>query len=376
MKAVSRLGWGCLAAALVAVAATGCGTPGAPLPPSLNLPEPVTNLAAVRNGDQVALTWTMPKRNTEKMSLKQSYAVSICRKDATGNCALVPSNLVLAPGAHGAFTDSLPPGEVAGSPRAVFYFVELKNRRGRSAGLSNPAQVLAGEAPTAVVGLAARVRKGGVLLRWVADPQASADTVMRLHRKLLTPQPQEKAKEQTGLGAPAPEPLEQALLVQAGPPGDKGSQAANLAFDQGVRFGQVYEYRAQRIARETVDGQVLELAGPLSEPVRVETTDVFPPAVPTGLAAVANSANAELGPSIDLSWQPVSDSDLAGYQVFRREARGTWAQVSPAARVVGPAFHDDQVQPGHTYSYAVTAVDHDGHASERSVETEETVPNP
>jgi hypothetical protein len=34
------------------------------------------------------------------------------------------------------------------------------------------------------------------------------------------------------------------------------------------------------------------------------------------------------------------------------------------------------VQPGHTYMYAVSAVDQQGHESARSAEAEETVPGP
>jgi hypothetical protein len=34
------------------------------------------------------------------------------------------------------------------------------------------------------------------------------------------------------------------------------------------------------------------------------------------------------------------------------------------------------VQAGHTYIYAVSAIDQGGHVSGRSAEAEETVPNP
>jgi hypothetical protein len=380
MKAVFRLGWGVMSTALVAaLLATGCGTPGAPLPPSLNLPDPVTDLTAVRTGHQVVLTWTMPKRNTEKMFLKDSFPVRICRKEAGETCDVVPSNLMLTPGAQGAFTDTLPAAKANGPPRALAYFVELNNVRGRSAGLSNAAQVVAGEAPAPVVGLSVEVRKGGMVLRWTPDTQAgpqSAATFIRLHRKLLTPLPAAKPKAETGIPGSQPEPLEQSLLVESNGRADQASQTSERAFDKGIRFGQVYEYRAQRVARVTVDGQTLELAGPLSEPVRIETVDVFPPAVPTGLAAVATAADAKTGASIDLSWQPVSDADLAGYAVYRREAGADWQKISPVSPVVGPAFHDSNVQPGHTYSYAVTAIDQGGHASAYSAEADETVPNP
>ncbi len=45
----------------------GCGMPGAPQPPSLNLPIPVNDLSAVRTGGEVALTWTMPTKTTAKV---------------------------------------------------------------------------------------------------------------------------------------------------------------------------------------------------------------------------------------------------------------------------------------------------------------------
>jgi hypothetical protein len=374
MKAMSRMGRGVLPAALVAaLMTTGCGTPAAPLPPSLNLPDPVTDLTAVRTGNQVALTWTMPRKNTDKLLLKGNYAVRICRKESAENCTAATSSLTLAPEAKGAFTETLPPEEAAGAPRAIGYFVEVSNARGRSAGTSNAAAVLAGEAPSAVAGLSAQVRKGGVVLRWTADIQQPSTTVIRLHRKLLTPKTDAKPKAQAGALALASEPQEQTLLVESSA---QTGHASDQALDKEIRFGQVYEYCAQRVARVTVDGQAVELAGPLSDPVRVETLDVFPPAVPTGLAAVASASDATNGASIDLNWQPVTDADLAGYAVYRRESGAAWQRISPAQPVVGPAFHDGNVQPGHVYSYAVSAIDQGGHESDRSDEAGETVPNP
>ena len=107
----------------------------------------------------------------------------------------------------------------------------------------------------------------------------------------------------------------------------------------------------------TVDGQMQELDGPLSAPVQVEALDVFPPAVPAGLAAVAIIGENGGEPAIDLSWQPNTEADLAGYIVYRREGSGNWERISPAQPVVGPAFHDAHVQAGHSYSYAVSAID-------------------
>jgi hypothetical protein len=260
----------------------------------------------------------------------------------------------------------LPQTLATGAPRPLTYYVELTNRNGRSAGPSNDAQVLAGEAPGPVTGLVAQVRKDGVALHWApGTAQEPTSTVIRLHRKLLTP----LAARQSGPLAPPPEPVEQSLLV------DSGSQSGRT-LDKSIRFGQVYEYRAQRVARIAIGKQTLELAGELSAPIRVEALDIFPPAVPTGLAAVATVGDTGTEPSIDLSWQPATDPDLAGYRVYRREAGAAWRQISPAQPIVPPAYHDVQIQPGHTYSYSVSAIDQGGHESARSAETEETVPQP
>jgi len=348
---------------------SGCGTPGAPLPPSLNLPERVTDLAATRTGDQVSLTWVMPKKNTDKLLLKGNIPVRVCRKEGTGACEPAGS-LQLASGVAGAFTETLPTVLATGAPRMLSYFVELRNHNGRSAGLSNVALVLAGEAPAFVTGLTAEVRKDGVVLRWTPDNGKDA---IRLQRNLLTPEPAAKPEQQKGLLAAKPEPVEQRLLVETG---EQAEHAPDRALDKDIRFGQIYEYRAQRVARVTVDGQKLELAGPLSAPVRVEALDIFPPAVPTGLAAVATAAGAGTHASIDLSWQPGVEADLVGYAVYRREGTGGWQRISPAEPLIAPAFRDKQVQPGFTYRYAVSALDQGGHESERSAEAEDTVPNP
>jgi hypothetical protein len=348
---------------------SGCGTPGAPQPPSLNLPDRVTDVSATRTGNRVSLTWTMPKRNTDKLPLKGDITVFVCRQQVgQGNSTLCETagELELAPAADGVFTETLPEALASGAPRTLTYFVELKNRRGRSAGLSNPALVLAGEAPPPVTGFGAEVHKDGVVLRWnAADPSAS----VRLQRKLLTPAP---PQPRTGPLPSAPEPVNQNLMVESRP-----GAALTQAIDKNIVLGNRYEYRAVRIVRESVDGNTVELEGELSAPIQVDAMDVFPPAVPAGLVAVGTAADPASGApaSIDLSWQPNTDADLAGYQVYRREDQTPWQRISGEQPVVGPAFHDAHVLPGHTYRYGVSAVDKAGHESGRSAEASETVPN-
>ena len=98
----------------------GCGTPGAPLPPSLNLPDRVTDLSATRAGNQVSLTWTMPRRNTDKLPLKNKIDVHVCRREKAGDSAdpCAPAGeLQLPPSSDGTFSETLPPALEGGAPR-------------------------------------------------------------------------------------------------------------------------------------------------------------------------------------------------------------------------------------------------------------------
>jgi hypothetical protein len=345
--------------------------PGAPQPPSLDLPDPVTDLSAVRTGNQVQLTWTMPRKNTDKLLIKRVLLARVCRRESAAAVCSAAGNVQSAPGSDAAFSETLPAPLAAGQTRPLTYFVELVNRKARSAGLSNGATVVAGQAPAPVDGLSAEMGKHGVLLRWApggAEARGVAD-IVRLDRKLLTPpSPGEKPKKDRGPIAPTPEPLQRTLLVNSG--------AGGRALDTDIRFDQNYEYRAQRVAVVTVGDKKLELAGPLSAPVRIDTRNIFPPDTPTELAAVATAGENGNASAIDISWQPDTEADLAGYIVYRREAGSPWQRISPPQPVVGPGFHDPNVQAGHTYFYAVTAIDQAGLESGRSSEAHETVPNP
>ena len=77
------------------------------------------------------------------------------------------------------------------------------------------------------------MRKGGVVLSWTPEGEGTA---VRLQAQAT-----DSACGQTegGLAGAAPEPVEQNLLVEAG--------AHGHALDKSVRFGETYEYRAQRV---------------------------------------------------------------------------------------------------------------------------------
>ena len=141
--------------------------------------------------------------------------------------------------------------------------------------------------------------------------------------------------------------------------------------DADAALDHTYTYVLQRVIKLTLGGKPVEVSSTPSEPVTVNAKDVFPPAVPMGLQAVANEA----GHAIDLSWQPNSEADLAGYKVYRQVVGSNLAPVQISEGIEPAAtFQDDKPVPGQRYAYSVSAVDHDGNESARSPEVEEQLP--
>ncbi len=71
------------ACVLRGMALAGCGTPGAPQLPSLQLARPVDDLTASRKGNKVQLDWTLPRKNNDRTLVKNIPQSRICRHDGT-----------------------------------------------------------------------------------------------------------------------------------------------------------------------------------------------------------------------------------------------------------------------------------------------------
>jgi hypothetical protein len=352
-----------LLAILVAGSTMGCGAPGAPQPPSLKLPTPVLNLSAVRIGNSVGLAWTMPTRTTDHIALEHPVTVRVCRALEDGLCANLAS-LPFPPGGAGAYTDELPADLAQGPERLLRYEVMLNNHAGKSAGPSNGAYSAAGASLPAVTGLTGQVRADGVLLSWqpAAEPERSVS--YRIERlQLDAPAPKDGPKSPLAPTVPA---AAQTLVVHG-----KDGEDPGHAIDNSALFNQRYRYALERVATLAVSGKSIEVQGMPSDAIVVATTDVFPPAVPQGLVAVADAAAG----AIDLSWSPDSDSDLAAYHVYRRDVHGEAPAQRLASVGVETSYRDAGTQPEHTYAYSVSAVDQSGNESKRSPEVEETLPS-
>jgi len=376
MSQVSFHRWCALAASssVLGVLFTGCGNPGSPQPPSLKLPQPVTDLRASRTSDTVTLHWTMPGRATDNVALRGDQRVLICRALASQPCALAGELLVQA-GAPAEFTDTLPAPLQGGPPQLLRYEVELQNHAGQSAGSSNPAYSAAGYAPPPLLAVTAEATRTGMLVRWQAPAAGQADApethlLVRLQRdRVLAP----GASAMPGSGettAGVPQPLEQTL--EAVEHQSSGSWSPDHTLDAEAAPNRNYRYTAQLVEQVTLAGHLLEIDGVSAQTGIVSAKDVFPPVVPHDLAAVANGE----GGTIDLSWSAGEDKDVTGYVVYRRIEGSSEApaRVSGKAPLPATAWSDTKAVPGTRYSYSVSAVDTSGNESARSMEVSETLP--
>ncbi|HEY0796743.1 MAG TPA: fibronectin type III domain-containing protein [Acidisarcina sp.] len=386
-----------LSVAVVSAGSSGCGTPGLPRAPSLELPEPVVGLTAVRIADVVTLRWTTPQQSTDKLVLRGLVGLRVCRavgREVCGVANTVSVGPKYEPGRAAEFRDTLPAELASASPRLLTYTIELLNHAGKSAGPSNAAHSLSGVSPAPLRTLSAAVRADGVVLRWEPAALPSVDvtagdgsapvrleSVVRIHRKVVpsataSSTGKSSASEASTVAKPVKWKLNQhgempevTLLVPERPDHGGPDSKAGIALDATAVSDREYMYSAERVFRVAVEGHFVEMAGPASQPVTVATRDVFPPAVPSGLVALTVPEEH----AIDLSWDPGSEADLAGYMVYRRETGGVAARIS-GEMLIAASYRDTGAVAGRRYFYSVSAIDLDGNESGRSAEVEEGLP--
>jgi hypothetical protein len=360
--------------ALLSVAiATGCGAPAAPQPPTLNLPQPVRDLAAKRAGNVVHLTFTVPQKTTDKLPVRGAMTARLCRSVESGPCQAAGTLAIPAHEKAASMDDTLPPELSQGPLRLLVYRVSVLNRAGKSEGNSAPAYTAAGPTPVPVTGFVVIPRRKGIILSWQATDQPASTTGWirfdRIRTSAPPPQPEPMGNNSsrnlvTGRNTPG-EPAEQILRL---PESTAEPQAS--AIDATAHTGNSYRYIAQRVEQVTIAGRSIEIAGLPSAPAEIVYRDVFPPPVPTGLVSAADTA----AKAIDLDWTPDVDPGLAGYIVYRRAA-GTSEppqRISPAGKpVTSSNWTDTTALPGQRYAYSVSAIDVSGNESARSAEIED-----
>lgn len=295
----------------------GCAQTGVPLPPSLELPKPPSDLRVARKGNFVTLTWSEPTLTTDHESVRSLGPTRICRSAeaeiaACGDPVATVSSPATAPKKTGqksqgkqttpqTFTDTLPASALSNSPSADFtYAVEVLNRSGRGAGPSNRVHIPSIRTLPAPTDLAAQPNEDGILLTWTSasgpPPIQGAQFRYRVYRR----------DESTG---------KETIAGEA--PVDASGPAHVL---DAIEWEKTYLYRVTAVTIVVRPSGEVQIEGDDSPTMRVVAHDVFPPAVPVGVQAVYSGEGQK--PFIDLIWAPVTSADLAGYNLYRSEANG------------------------------------------------------
>jgi hypothetical protein len=356
-----------LAIAVLCAGLFGCGTPGAPRPPSLRLPETVHDLVATRQGSTVTFRWTEPARTTDGENIRELGTTQVCM--GINDFPMTHCDQVVADLSQDPYVQCKPKvGQPAQCQVALAteiqqqfplgestYAIEVQNPSGRSAGLSN--QVRIPTAPTAAPPTNVRVETtpdGVVITGYREEPPPLPSRIS------LTDHVYRRDENST-----ATIDLGTALSFQS------GKNVYPKFTDKNAEWEKTYFYSlGVNTTVSLPDGSIVDVKGDPSPEVKLFVHDVFAPAAATGLQAVASGVGQQ--PFVDMTWAPNTESDLAGYNVYRHE-EGQPAMKINGGLLASPSYRDANVQRGHKYFYAASAVDLRGNEGQKSPEASEVV---
>jgi hypothetical protein len=347
-----------LRALLVASAVAGlvaCGVQGPPHPPHLERPARITNLSVVQVGQTLEFHFRVPPQTVEGERLTKPLEVEILR-------AVAP---------QGAGLSKLPEPQVwMRLSRTEWLPYARGNEVSYGARLTDE-EFRAGRGQTLV--LAVRTLTRGFQHRPLeSDPSNLVDVpVLDVSEPMggISFLTTEKAVE---VHFPSParllsgEPLRgltgyRIYRSQTGKQGSFvmiGETAASPYRDTQFEFGRTYYYRVRALFGNPAHAAMSDD----SPPAKVVPRDVFPPAPPQGLTGIYAAGG------VELLWTANSESDLAGYNVYRLDQPAPPPLNQDLLRT--PIFRDTHAEPGKTLTYYATAVDRAGNESKPSEKVE------
>ena len=348
---------------ILALAATllGCGVPGAPLPPSAEIPKFVGDLKAQRKGATVTLTWTTPTETSDGELIRKPGKMLVQRALNSGSGGDLQfqtiSELPLPPtlnegrGDQATAKDTLTDALRSGGAEFAVYSVLAQGRNGKSFGLPNRVSVPLMRSLPPPKNVSAHLVSLGVMLKWEEDlPQATSSPLEIQQFKVM--------RRVQGSN--------EAVLVKQ----MNASAYAGLV-DNTIEWEKTYQYWITPVTLWQDGNRKDVIEGDDSAIVEIFAHDSFPPAPPTGLQAVYSAM--PQNSFIDLTWTANTEPDLAGYNVYRHSGNEALVKIN-SELVKTPRFPDPNIQSGMKYFYSVTAVDLRGNESGKSEETSETAP--
>ena len=358
----------------------GCASPGDPYARNSLVPQPVTDLAAEQSGNDVVLTFTMPREAADRRSLDQPPAIEIYRDfekpsgagETPATVRINPTLLVTIPAAmedryteqsHIRYIDSLHADDFAKHPDGVAVYTVRTLYSGRKPSAdSDVARVLIHPVPDPIDDVKAEVTRSAVMLTWSAPQTSLAGAAppiagYRIYRGIAEP-------GTSTSGAAAGDLKLKSPLAMIG-------ETETAAYqDDHIEFDESYVYSIRSVTQ--YPGGTLESAG--SKVTVVTPRDTFPPAVPEGLVVVLVPAQGGTPARLELSWDISEETDIAGYNIYRSDRIDVQGGRVNTELLLTPAFRDMNVLPGHRYFYTVTAVDRSGNESPSSAPVSGDVP--
>ena len=364
----------------------GCAAPGEPLERKPPTPDPVTDLNASQSGNDVILTFTLPRDSVERREIQKPISVNVYRNfelvpPANSSVAAAPANptlLLTIPPAmvdrymvqgRVRFVDSLRAEDFSAAGSEAVYIVRTFVSPKKLSSNSNVATLAIYPPANPIADLKTAYSRSGVTLSWTPPEKTliGAAPNIAFYRVF-------RAEMESSQNAGA-NPAATGNMEASNPkvPFARIAEAASPPYtDTQTELGKTYVYSVRSVAQ--YPGVQIESLD--SNFATITPKDVFPPPAPQDLVAAFVPAAGETAAYLDLSWSISAATDIAGYNVYRsEEASGPGTRVN-SELLLTPAFRDMNAVPGRSYFYTVTAIDRSGNESPASPPAAGSIPAP
>lgn len=326
-----------LLALLLLLPLAACAHMEPPRPPLKRIPPPPEGMTAVQRGGALEIAFDVPSSNLDRTPIVEVRGVEVVghgegeTEPRLLRSWLVPELRTVKPGTK--LTLRLPIGErLPWAQGRVSVAVRFRNGSERWSAFTPMASCLVAPVAEPPARLRAQPAKGRVALEWEAVSANCDGSAPALLGKWLV------------LRRRLPDGAEEEA-------GRVDGELRGFA-DTGAAPDQSYAY-ALAALREVGGGDV---RGRESMWVTVDTRDVYPPDAPSRLSVLNE------GRTLRLIWDPSTDSDVAGYLVFRAKAGEAAVQLT-SEPVPTPTWVDTEADGSVPYDYTVVAVDTHGNRS-------------
>ncbi len=326
--------------------AFACGRKGQLIEPIPKIPQPVSDLRVVQQGEKLNFNWTPPSSYLSGAPL-EIFKVDILGLEVMDKTDNTSSDQPLSRrfAKYSKPLSELKIGQLqmeehrailqldiqASVGKKYVFGLKIKGKKGGWSEISNLVELTPELLPLPPSGLRGEVFEDKIVLSW-QPPVYCLDGVTPAKEVLFN-----VYRSQDG------------EFVQL----NKTPLSETRFEDRNFAFGFTYSYRVRAGFRlgehfkESCDSEILKLT----------VVDIFPPRTPEEVKAIVGEEG------VTLSWLPNQEEDLAGYRVCRiKEGEPEPVYLTPEL-LLTPVFLDRSVEKNCLYVYSISAVDNSGNES-------------